>query len=210
VYVPDFFREARIEVLQRFVVEHPFATLIAHPAGGLAANHLPLRAELTAGGGILRGHIARANSLWRDLAPDAEVLAVFLGPDAYISPRAYPSKREHGKVVPTWNYAAVHVGGRIRFTEDAAWLREFVGALTDEHEAGAAQPWQVSDAPTDYIDSMLRAIIGLEITVTSVSGKFKGSQNRSLADRQGVHAALSAAGRSAQELAELVPGIEER
>jgi transcriptional regulator len=207
VYVPEFFHETRIEVLQHFVTQHPLATLIAQTPQGLSANHLPLRAQLTAeGGGILRGHIARANALWRELTGAAEVLAVFMGPDSYISPRAYASKKEHGKVVPTWNYATVHVKGTIRFIEDVTWLREFVTELTDVNEAPAAEPWKVTDAPADYIDSMLRAIVGLEITVSAITGKFKGSQNRSLADREGVNAALRAAGRSADDIAELVPG----
>lgn len=209
MYVPEFFRETRIEVLQRFVTEHPLATLITQTPQGLTANHIPLRSQLAAdGGGQLRGHIARANSLWRELGQDAQVLAVFMGPDSYISPRGYPSKQEHGKVVPTWNYATVHVKGTIRFIEDTAWLRAFVGELTDEHEAAAVEPWKVSDAPADYIEGMLKAIVGFEINVTEVTGKFKGSQNRSAADRGGVHSALSAAGRSAGELAELVPGAK--
>jgi transcriptional regulator len=206
VYVPDFFRETRIDVLQRFVTEHPLATLIAQTPQGLTANHIPLRSQLSGeGGGMLRGHIARANSLWRELAPDAEVLAVFMGPDSYISPRGYASKREHGKVVPTWNYATVHIKGGIRFIEDVSWLRQFVGALTDEHEAGTSEPWKVSDAPADYIEGMLRAIVGFEIKVSAITGKFKGSQNRSSADRQGVQAALHASGRTTQEISKLAP-----
>jgi transcriptional regulator len=207
VYIPDQFRETSIDVLQAFMERHPLATLIAMTAQGLTANHLPLRSHLSADGrGIVRGHIARANSLWRELKPDAEVLAVFMGADSYISPRWYPSKQEHGKVVPTWNYATVHLHGSIRFIEDAAWLRDFVGSLTELHEAGRADRWQVSDAPADYIDAMLRAIVGLEIKVSRVVGKFKGSQNRSSADRAGVNAGLRATGRSVEEVAEIAPG----
>jgi transcriptional regulator len=207
VYVPDFFHETRIDVLQGFVNEYPLATLIAQTPQGLTANHIPLRAQLSAeGGGLLRGHIARANSLWRELTAGAPVLAVFMGPDAYISPRAYASKKEHGKVVPTWNYATVHVHGSIRFIEDAAWLREFVTELTDVNEAPAGEPWKVTDAPADYIDGLLRAIVGFEVTVSSVTGKFKGSQNRPMADRQGVRAALADSGRSTDEIAQIAPG----
>ena len=127
MYVPEHFRETRIEVLQGFVEQHPLATLVAMTPQGLTANHIPLQSQLAAaGGGVLRGHIARANSLWRELSPDAPVLAIFSGADAYISPNWYASKVEHGKVVPTWNYAAVHVKGSIRFIEDASWLRSFV------------------------------------------------------------------------------------
>jgi transcriptional regulator len=207
VYVPDYFRETRLEVLQAFLERHPLATLVARPAAGLTAHHVPLRAQLDAGGGgTLRGHIARANTLWRELQPGSEVLAIFTGADSYISPNWYPAKAEHGKVVPTWNYATIHVKGTIRFIQDAAWLRDFVESLTDAHEEGRESPWHVRDAPADYIEGMLRAIVGFEITVAEVVGKFKGSQNRSAADRAAVAATLRAAGRDAAELAELVPG----
>jgi transcriptional regulator len=206
VYVPEYFRETRIEVLQAFIERHPLASLVAVTAEGLTANHVPLRAQLAAaGGGVLRGHIARANALWRALAPDTGVLAIFTGSDSYISPSWYPSNREHGKVVPTWNYATVHIHGSIRFIDDASWLRAFVAALTDAHEAGRAGRWHVSDAPADYIDGMLRAIVGFEITVERIVGKFKGSQNRSAADRAAVAAALRAAGRTAEEVTEIAP-----
>jgi transcriptional regulator len=205
VYVPEHFRETRIDVLQAFVRRHPLATLVALTAQGLTANHVPLRAQLVGEGGVLRGHVARANSLWRELKPGAEVLAIFTGADSYISPTWYPSKREEGRVVPTWNYATVHVNGRIRFIDDASWLRGFVEALTDEHEQGRTERWHVGDAPADYIEAMLRAIVGFEINVSKITGKFKGSQNRPAADRAAVDAALRAAGRGAAELAELVP-----
>jgi transcriptional regulator len=205
VYVPEYFRETRIEVLQAFVDRHPLATLVAATPNGLTANHIPLRAQLSPIGSVLRGHIARGNSLWRELAPDAEVLAIFTGADSYISPSWYPSKREHGKVVPTWNYATVHIHGSIRFIDDAAWLRTFVAALTDAHEEGRARRWHVSDAPADYIEGMLRAIVGFEVKVERIVGKFKGSQNRSAADRAAVDAALREAGRTAEEAAEIAP-----
>jgi transcriptional regulator len=205
VYVPEQFRETRIEVLQAFVERYPLATLVAMTPGGLTAHHIPLQARLAPGGGLLRGHIARANSLWRELEPEAPVLAIFTGADSYISPNWYPSRREHAKVVPTWNYAAVHISGRLRFIDDSAWLRELVGSLTDEYERGRNDRWQVSDAPADYIDGMLRAIVGFEIRITDIVGKFKGSQNRSMADRAAVQAALRAAGCSAADAAELAP-----
>lgn len=209
MYVPEHFRETRIEVLQAFVERHPLATLVALTAHGLNANHVPLQSQLAgAGGGVLRGHIARANSLWRELAADAPVLAIFTGADSYVSPAWYPARREHGKVVPTWNYATVHVSGNIRFIEDAGWLRQFVTSLTDVHERELADRWQVSEAPAEYIDAMLRAIVGFEIAVTGVVAKFKGSQNRSAADRAGVAAALRAAGRSPQAIAEIAPNAD--
>lgn len=206
MYVPEHFRETRLEVLEAFIERYPLATLVATTSAGLTANHVPMRAQLAAGaGGLLRGHIARANSLWRELESRAAVLAVFTGADSYVSPAWYPSKREHGKVVPTWNYAAVHVSGHIRFIEEASWLRELVGSLTEVHERGRATPWRVSDAPADYIDAMLRAIVGFEIEISDVVGKFKGSQNRPAVDRAAVREALLEAGRSADEVAELVP-----
>jgi transcriptional regulator len=207
VYVPEHFRESRGDVIQAFIDQHPLATLVANTADGLTANHVPLQSTLhTDGTGLLRGHIARANSLWRQLQSDSPVLVIFMGADSYVSPNWYPSKREQGKAVPTWNYATVHMKGTIRFIDDAPWLREFVGTLTDIHEQPRAHPWHVSDAPADYIEGMLRAIIGFEIKVSSTVGKFKGSQNRSVADRAGVNAELRREGRSAGEIDELAPG----
>lgn len=207
MYVPDHFRESRVEVLQAFIDKHPLATLVANTADGLTANHIPLQSSLRADGtGLLRGHIARANSLWRQLDSGAPVLAIFGGADSYISPNWYPSKQEHGKAVPTWNYATVHLKGSIRFIDDASWLRDFVGSLTDIHEQSRTHSWHVEDAPADYIDGMLRAIIGFEILVSSTVGKFKGSQNRAAADRAGVNSALRKEGRAASEIDELAPG----
>ncbi len=206
MYVPEHFHESRLDVLQAFIERHPLATLVASTAEGLTANHIPMLAQLRAGGaGLLRGHVARANSLWRELPDGAAVLAIFAGAEHYVSPNWYPSKREHGKAVPTWNYAAVHLKGSIRFIDDAVWLRALVGAQTEQHERGSTDPWHVGDAPADYVDRMLGAIVGFEIEVSAVTGKFKGSQNRSAADRAGVRAGLRAAGRTPQELAELAP-----
>ena len=206
MYVPEHFRESRIDVLQAFIARHPLATLVAITAEGITANHIPLLAQLRAnGGGLLRGHIARANSLWRELKADTPVLAIFTGADDYISPSWYPSKREHGKAVPTGNYATVHMKGTIRFIDDAPWLRDFVGSLTEAHEQGRINRWHVSDAPADYLEAMLRAIVGFEIEVSSIVGKFKGSQNRSDADRMAVRTALAAEGRSPEAIAEVAP-----
>jgi transcriptional regulator len=191
MYVPAHFVENRTEVLQALIKRHPLGTLIANTVEGLSANHIPMLATLEADGrGVLRGHIARANSLWRELAADSPVLAIFAGADRYISPTWYPSKQEHGKAVPTWNYATVHLKGTIRFIEDGSWLREFVTELTEVHEQGRPNRWHVSDAPPDYIEAMLRSIVGFEIQVTSITGKFKGSQNRVIGDRLGVRSAL--------------------
>jgi transcriptional regulator len=209
VYVPDHFRESHAEVLHAFIAQHPLATLIANTALGLTANHLPLLWNDAAhGSGVLRGHIARANALWRGVEQGSSVLAVFTGAQHYISPSWYPSKLADGKAVPTWNYAAVHVRGSIRFIEDAGWLRQLVESLTEAHESDRPDRWHVSDAPASYIDSMLRAIVGFEIDITGIEGKFKGSQNRSLADRTAVARKLREEGLSVETLRELVPGID--
>ncbi|MFO1455375.1 MAG: FMN-binding negative transcriptional regulator [Steroidobacteraceae bacterium] len=204
MYVPAHFRETRPEVLHEFMRRHPLATLVARTATGVDANHIPMELAFVDGLPRLRGHVARANPLWREALPAEPVLAIFTGADGYVTPSWYPSKREHGKVVPTWNYAAVHARGPIRFVDDAAWLRALVGSLTDEHERSRAAPWQVEDAPADYIGAMLRAIVGFEIEVRELVGKFKASQNREERDRAGVAAGLSAQGVSAEEADELV------
>ncbi len=205
MYVPEHFRESRIEVLRELIARYSLGTLIAVTSEGITANHIPMQLLPAADSpGLLRGHIARANPLWRLLENDAPVLAVFVGPDHYVSPSWYPSKREHGKVVPTWNYATVHVRGHIRFIDDANWLRSLVASLTDEHERALANPWSISDAPADFIDGMVRAIVGFEIRVSAIEGKFKASQNRSAADRASVVEALRAAGLPPEDLAQLV------
>jgi transcriptional regulator len=206
MYVPGHFQETRIDVLQALIDRNPLGTLVAVTGEGLTANHIPMRAQLQDGGrGWLRGHIARGNSLWRELKDESAVLAIFTGADHYISPTWYPSKQEHGKAVPTWNYATVHLQGTIRFIDDAAWLRDFVTSLTEVHEGGRANRWHVSDAPPDYLEAMLRAIVGFEIGIVRTIGKFKGSQNRSIEDRAGARAGLVREGRTPADVVELVP-----
>jgi len=206
MYIPEHFRETRIDVLQTFIKRHALATLVAVTPAGLTANHAPLQLQLRDGEGArLLGHIARANSLWRELPNGAAVLAIFTGAEHYISPSWYPSKKEHGKAVPTWNYATVHVHGNIRFIDDPTWLRNFVASLTDQFEQGRVDRWHITDAPSDYLEGMLRAIVGFEIDVSRIEGKFKGSQNRSMADRAGARAALSAEGMAAAQIGELAP-----
>jgi len=206
MYAPSHFNESRTEVLQEFMARHPLALLVGACANGLQANHVPLMLEPGQGGhGTLQGHIARGNSMWKDVPAGAEVLAVFQGPGQYISPNWYPSKREHGRVVPTWNYAVVHVHGHITWNQDRIWLRTLVEALTDRHESGQAAPWRVADAPEEYIQQMLGAIVGFEIAITRMTGKWKLSQNRTPAERAGVVAALSAQpDDAAREMASLV------
>jgi transcriptional regulator len=207
MYLPKHFEQQDEAAMAQLLQLHPLASVAWQSADGLSAEHLPLMWERDSGDGAhgtLRGHVARANPVWR-AAADTEVLAVFQGPQAYITPSWYPSKAETAKVVPTWNYAVVHMHGRLRITEDAAWLRALVERLTDTHEAPRAQRWQVGDAPADYIEMMLRAIVGIEIEVTRLQGKWKVSQNRTTADRGGVVAGLdSLAGDDARAMAALV------
>jgi transcriptional regulator len=200
VYLPQHFEQNDAAVLAAAMRAHPLATLIVATIEGPTADLIPLEFHPEVGAhGTLRGHVARANPLWRTAG--ATVLAVFHGPQAYVSPNWYPSKREHGKVVPTWNYTMVQARGTLRAVEDAPWVHALVTQLTDRHESTQAAPWAVSDAPDDYVQQMLRAIVGIEIELRSLVGKWKVSQNRSLSDRQGV-----AEGLAAHPMAALVRG----
>ena len=191
MYTPAHFKESRLPELRRFIRTYPLGSIVTQAAGRLDANHIPLLLDPRAGPfGILRGHVARANPVWRETGPEAEVLVLFHGPDSYVSPGFYPSKQEHGKVVPTWNYAAVHARGKLKWVHDRAWLRTLVEQLTDAHEAGRPDPWRVADAPEEYVATMLDAIVGLEISISELRGKLKLSQNRSAADREGVCSGL--------------------
>ncbi|HEX3755421.1 MAG TPA: FMN-binding negative transcriptional regulator [Rhizomicrobium sp.] len=206
MYVPDHFREDRVPVLHDAIRRIGFGTLVTLDDDGIEANHVPMLLDAEAG--ILRGHLARANPQARSLRPGAQALAIFLGPHAYVSPSWYPSKVETGKAVPTWNFIAVHAQGTIVRQQDAAWLRAHVAALTEVHEAARATPWSLADAPSDYLDGMLRAIIGFELAVTRLDGKWKLSQNRSPADIAGVRDGLLREGGEAQAtLAALMAGI---
>jgi transcriptional regulator len=190
MYLPPHFAQTDAAELHALMRDRPLATLVVAGDGGPTADLVPLEFAADEGPhGVLRGHVARANPLWR--CAGAEVLAIFHGPQAYVSPGWYPSKREHGKVVPTWNYTMVQARGVLRAIEDAPWLRALVGRLTDHHEAPLPRPWAVTDAPGDYVQQMLRAIVGIEIALHAIAGKWKVSQNRSAADRQGVAEGLA-------------------
>jgi transcriptional regulator len=194
MYIPGHFREDRPDVLHDAMRRIGFATLVTHEAKrGLDANHLPMLLQEGESGLVLRGHVARANPVWKK--SQAPALAIFLGPHAYVSPNWYPSKAETGKAVPTWNYITVHAHGTIRWIEDAEWLRTHVGALSAAHEAGREIPWMISDAPMSYIDSMLKGIVGFELGVQSLEGKWKLSQNREEADHAGARDGLRREGR---------------
>lgn len=192
MHVPKLFEETRREVLYALIRNHPLGTLVTLGPGGLSANHIPFLLDDTSSDGALYGHVARANPVWQVRPDGPESLAVFQGPQAYVSPSWYPSKQEGGKVVPTWNYAVVHVYGMLRAIEDKGWLRDHLPALVAQHESARAQPWRITDAPPDYIDKMLEAIVGIEITITRMVGKWKVSQNRSTDDRRGVVQGLRA------------------
>jgi transcriptional regulator len=187
LYIPAQFAEQRIDVLHALMRAQPLATLVAMSEGGLVANHVPMRiSSEPEPWGMLRGHVARANPLWKEYRADVEALAIFQGPQTYISPALYPSKQTTGEVVPTWNYVVVHARGTLRFIHEADWLRDFVAGLTDEHEAPRAQPWKMTDAPAAYLEKMLGMIVGFELSISSISGKWKLGQNRTAADRQGL------------------------
>jgi transcriptional regulator len=206
MYLPKHFEETRVPVLHDLIRAHPLATLVVLGAGGLDAHHIPFEIDPEpAPFGTLRGHIARANPLWREPSRDVEALAVFQGPDAYISPSWYATKQETGKVVPTWNYAVVHAHGPLRVIDDRAWLRAFVEKLTNRHEGARRDPWKVTDAPADYIDAQVGAIVGLEMTVSRLVGKWKASQNRAAPDRAGaVEGLVREGGEAAAAMARLV------
>ena len=192
MYHPAHFTEDRVEVLHELIRRRPLATLIARHGSSIDADHVPVLIDATAGPhGTLRGHVARANSLWRAVAEGSEVLAIFQGDSHYVSPAWYPSKQVDGKVVPTWNYVVVHARGPIRYRHEPEWLRALVTTLTDTHETPRPERWRVSDAPPDYVAAMLRAIVGFEIPLAGLTGKWKMSQNRSVADREGVAAGLT-------------------
>jgi transcriptional regulator len=200
MYLPTHFGETRPEALQQLLRTHPLGLLTTLGPHGLEANALPFLLDPEpAPLGTLVGHVARANPVWRETRTDVEALVVFQGPQAYVSPGWYPSKAETGKVVPTWNYVMVQARGRLRVIDDVHAARALVTRLTERHEAAQARPWGVSDAPADYIDAMLRAIICIEIPLSSLIGKYKLSQNRPAADREGVVQALRDSGDAAQQ-----------
>lgn len=193
MYLPRHFEEIRVDVLHGLIRAHPLGALVTTSANGLEANHVPFEIDPDpAPFGTLRAHVARANPVWREGAGSA--LVIFQGPERYVTPSWYRSKQEDGKVVPTWNYAVVHAHGVLRAIDDAAWLRAFVTRLTDRHEGRRAAPWKVTDAPADYVDKLLTAIVGIELPVARLIGKWKVSQNRPAPDRAGVIAGLAADG----------------
>jgi transcriptional regulator len=206
MYVPPSNAEDRPEVLWDFIEAHPLGALVTASADGLFATHLPLVLHRGRGPhGVLEGHVARANPHHRLEPAAGDALVIFPGPDAYVSPSWYPAKAEHGRVVPTWNYVAVHAYGALRFVEDRAFLRRHLEELTARHEAGRERPWAVGDAPAEYVAGLERAIVGVEIAIARIEGKWKMSQNRPAADIDGVVRGLAASPRAGdREVAEIV------
>ncbi len=193
MYLPSAFHDQDIQRLQQQMEDSRLAIVVTHGENGLLASHVPLLLDRSAGEfGAVRGHLARANPQWRDLENGSEAMVIFSGADAYISPNFYPSKAEHGKAVPTWNFLAVHAYGTAEVFSDAERLRSLVSQLTDRHEASQQKPWAVDDAPADYLQSMLKAIVGFELPIARLEGKRKLSQNRSAADIAGVQQGLAA------------------
>lgn len=211
MYIPKHFEEARIDVMHELIRAYPLATLVTHSSSGLNANHIPLHlsvsSESPSSYGTLRGHIARANPLLGEIAEGIETLAIFHGPDSYITPSWYATKKETGKVVPTWNYAVVHAHGLLRVIDNASWLRAHLDALTGHNEASFPEPWAVSDAPPEHIERMMTAIAGVEMVITKLLGKWKVSQNQPAQNQIGVISGLKASGLPAsEEMAALVEG----
>lgn len=211
MYIPPHFAETRPEVLHALIRQHPLGALIAHGETGLDANHLPFEldtSEPTAP--VLRAHVARQNPLWRQVNDGQEVLVVFRADEAYISPGWYPSKHESHRQVPTWNYRVVHAHGRIAVHDDERYVRGLVARLTRQHEAGQPQPWKMGDAPAEHIDTLLRAIVGLEVRIARLEGKFKLSQNREARDRIGAAQALQRQGQAGlgQAMLDVPPPLE--
>ena|SRR3990167_1905816 len=209
MYSPAAFRIDDLAELHAQIACTPLAILVTQGEQGLQASHLPLLLERQAGEqGTLLGHFARANPQWRDLAAGAEALVIFPGASAYVSPGYYPSKARDHKAVPTWNYQTVHVWGHAAVFDEPARLRELVGRLSAHHESGQAQPWSLDEAPADYLDAMLRAIVGFELPIARIAGKRKLSQNQPADNRAGVRAALATrAAPNEQEMARLMDSL---
>jgi transcriptional regulator len=212
MYLPPLFAETRVETLHDLMRACPLATVVTLSADGLNANHLPFHLSQETGPfGTLRGHVARSNPMLSDLVQKVEALAVFQGPDSYITPSWYATKQETGKVVPTWNYAVVHAYGTLRVVDDAVWVRNLVEALTTEQEAPFTNRWSVSDAPQEFVGQRLGAIVGIEMVITRLIGKWKVSQNQPVQNQIGVVQGLRALGDSgASAMAGLVEKLYDK
>ncbi len=206
MYTPVYHAFNDIEKMRAHIAAHPLGAWVCHAHGQLIANHIPFVLDAKHGShGRLLAHVSRANSVWRELIGGAPSVVMFMGPSAYITPSWYPGKRQHGKVVPTWNYVTVHAHGMARAMEDTCWILDVLNRLTDTQESQRTEPWKVSDAPSAYIDKMLRAVVGIEITIDRVEGRLKVSQDEDEQDRRGTVEALQhSTDASTQVLASLV------
>jgi transcriptional regulator len=196
MYTPGYFKIEDVPKVHAMMRAQPFAILVTQGSNGLTATHLPTVLKVGGDGslGLIECHVARPNPQWKTYSPEFDALMIFQGPDAYIRPGWYPTKAEHGKVVPTWNYAAVHAYGRLETVEDKDWLLAHVAELSDQQEAPYAAPWSTADAPANFLDALVRGIVGLKLTILRLEGKLKMSQNRPAGDRAGVVEGLAQRG----------------
>jgi len=211
MFIPKKFIQKDEEKLSELISEHPFAALVGTGLSGLESSLIPFYlVEMADGNHVLRGHIARANSLWKNLEDQSSVLVIFQGPQCYISPNYYPTKQEHGKAVPTWNYVSVHVKGNISFVNDPEWKLDMLKRLTDKFESEETSPWKVSDAPKEFIEDQLGGIVGIEIAVISMEGQWKLSQNQPARNQKGVIDGLSESTRfDARTMSSLMKNISD-
>lgn len=205
MYTPKHFSAPSDHALHEVMRAYPFATLVMHAASEVNVQHLPLYLD---DNGTLSGHVARASLLWQEAANTPDVLVIFHGPNAYVSPAWYPTKASNGRVVPTWNYVVVHARGKLRVIHDPHWLRAHLQALTAQHEAAVAQPWQLEDAPAGFIDPLMQAVVGIEIEITDLNGKWKVSQNQPRENQLGVMHGLRAQDNTqAKDMAAVVEAV---
>jgi transcriptional regulator len=209
MYIPKHFEETRLPVIHGLIEAHPFGSLITMGASGLIASHIPMVLERNGTSpSVLRGHLSRANSQWKEFNPEMEALAIFSGPHHYITPTWYAEKAETGKVVPTWNYAVAHAYGRVNIHQASDWLLAHLDTLTNIHEGGNETPWKLADAPEEYVSVMMKGIVGFELEITRLEGKWKMSQNRPDADRQRVAEGLGELGTESSQAVKAL--IDER
>ena len=206
MYCPEHFEQRSIQEMHALIRTYPLATLIMQTSQGIRVNHIPMRLSAEAEPhGVLSGHMPKSNSVWQEHDTDSPAIAVFHGPQAYITPSWYVSTKRHGKVVPTWNYTTVHAHGRVNVIQDRSWLMSHLEQLTDQMESSFEQPWSVSDAPKDYTDKLVEHLVGIEILIDRLEGKWKVSQNRPTEDRAGVSKGLKDdGGAEASPMSELV------
>ncbi|MBL4660305.1 MAG: FMN-binding negative transcriptional regulator [Alcanivoracaceae bacterium] len=196
MFQPGYFKQESKQQMLRFIEKHSLASIVSLSSQGLIANHIPMIIVAREEKFFLQGHVAKVNNIWQDYDESTDVLAIFHGPDAYISPNWYPSKKVDGKAVPTWNYVAVHVSGRITFFQDKQWLSQHLDKLSHFNEKSMSTPWKIRDAPKDYIEKMLMAIVGLEIEIKDIKGNTKMSQNHCAENRAGVIEGLNSFGKT--------------